>query len=87
MSNRSRSGSTSCNVMSSGSPPTMWWLLITSAVPSAPPLSIRSGYSVPCTRNSASVSPPVFSSKMRTNSSPIALRFTSGSVMPWSASK
>ena len=68
--------------MSSGSPPTLWWLLITSAVPSLPPLSIRSGYSVPCTRNSASVRPPVFSSKMRTNSSPIALRLASGSVTP-----
>ena len=49
--------------MSSGSPPTLWWLLITDAVPSVPPLSITSGYSVPCTRNSASVSPPVCSSK------------------------
>ena len=64
--------------MSSGRPPTLWWLLITAAVPSLPPLSITSGYSVPCTRNSASVSPPVFSSKTRTNSSPIALRFGLG---------
>ena len=42
---------------------------------------------MPCTRHLASVSPPVFSSKMRTNSSPIALRFASGSVTPASASK
>ena len=29
--------------MSSGSPPTLWWLLITAAVPSVPPLSIDVG--------------------------------------------
>ena len=68
--------------MSSGSPPTLWWLLITAAVPSAPPDSMRSGYSVPWTRNSASTSPPVCSSKTRMNSSPIALRLASGSVTP-----
>ena len=68
--------------MSSGSPPTLWWLLITAAVPSLPPDSMRSGYSVPWTRNSASDRPPVCSSKMRMNSSPIALRFSSGSTIP-----
>ncbi len=66
--NRSRSGSMSSRRMSSGSPPTLWWLLITAAVPSAPPVSMRSGYSVPCTRILAAASPaspacrPVFSS-------------------------
>ena len=48
----------------------------------AVPLSITSGYSVPWTRNVASVRPPVFSSKIRTNSSPMILRFSSGSVTP-----
>ena len=33
--NRSRSGSTSSRSMSSGSPPTLWWLLILAAVPRA----------------------------------------------------
>ena len=55
--NSSRSGSTSSRRMSSGRPPTLWWLLMTAAVPSVPPHSMRSGYSVPCTRNSASIEP------------------------------
>ena len=37
--------------MSSGSPPTLWWLLMRAA--SFVPDSITSGYSVPCTRNRA----------------------------------
>ncbi|COW01047.1 Uncharacterised protein [Mycobacterium tuberculosis] len=40
------------NFRSSGRPPTLWWLLMF-AVPLPPPDSTTSGYSVPCTRNSA----------------------------------
>ena len=71
--------------MSSGRPPTLWWLLMTAAC--AVPLSITSGYSVPWTRKVASTRPPVCSSKMRTNSSPMILRLSSGSVMPRRRSK
>jgi hypothetical protein len=71
--------------MSSGRPPTLWWLLILAAC--AVPDSITSGYSVPCTRKRASSMPPLASSKMRMNSSPMALRLSSGSVTPASLSK
>ena len=57
------------------------------AEPSRPPLSITSGYKVPCTRNLASLMPPVYRSKMRTKVSPITLRFCSGSMTPCSLSK
>jgi hypothetical protein len=50
--NSQRSGSTSSNSMSSGSPPTLWCDLIVAAVPC--PDSMTSGYSVPWTRNFAS---------------------------------
>ena len=69
--------------MSSGSPPTLWWLLILAA--SFVPDSMTSGYSVPCTRNLASASPPAASSNTRMNSSPMALRLSSGSVTPGQA--
>ena len=69
--------------MSSGSPPTLWWLLIFAAV--RDPDSITSEYRVPCTRNRASDSLAASASKMRMNSRPIVLRFSSGSVMPASA--
>ena len=49
--NSLRSGSTSWNCRSSGSPPTLWWDLMF-AVPVPPPDSTTSGYSVPWTRNS-----------------------------------
>ena len=48
---------------------------------------MTSGYSVPCTRNLASVDPAPASSKTRMNSSPMALRFCSGSVTPARRSK
>ena len=66
--------------MSSGSPPTLWWLLMLAAV--FEPDSITSGYSVPCTRNRAPVCSRATSSNTRMNSSPIALRLASGSVTP-----
>ena len=48
--NSVRSGSTSSNFRSSGSPPTLWWDLML-AVPVPPPDSTTSGYRVPWTRN------------------------------------
>ncbi len=66
--------------MSSGRPPTLWWLLMFAAV--CEPDSITSGYSVPCTRNLAPVCSRATSSNTRMNSSPIALRLPSGSVTP-----
>ncbi len=48
--NSVRSGSTSSNFRSSGSPPTLWCDLMV-AVPVPPPDSTTSGYSVPWTRN------------------------------------
>ncbi len=42
---------------------------------------------MPCTRNGTAPSLPASSSKMRMNSPPIALRFSSGSVMPRSRSR
>ena len=89
--NSSRSGSTSLNLRSSGSPPTLWWLLMF-AVPEPPPDSTTSGYSVPCTRKSTSdpVSPTMSRtapSNARMNSRPMILRLPSGLVTPESASR
>ncbi len=67
--------------MISGSPPTLWWLFMRAA--SRVPLSMTSEYSVPCTRNVASSAIlPASSSKVRMNSSPMILRFASGSATP-----
>ena len=69
---------------SSGSPPTLWWLLIVAAV--AEPDSITSGYSVPCTRKRASAAcSRAASSNTRMNCSPMILRLRSGSSTPRSA--
>ena len=70
--------------ISSGSPPTLWCDLIVALSP--PPLSIQSGAMVPCTRFSA---PYLLASlsKTRMNFSPIILRFFSGSMTPFRASK
>ena len=65
--------------MSSGSPPTLWWLLITALLA---PLSTMSGYIVPWARNSGEPHSRAASSKVRTNSSPMSLRLRSGSVTP-----
>ena len=73
--------------MSAGSPPTLWWLLIVSATPSVPPDSITSEYSVPCTSHLTSPSLRASSSKTRMNSSPMRLRFSSGSVTPASRAR
>ena len=64
----------------------MWWDLIVAA-PVPPPDSMTSEYSVPWTRKFAS---PIFaasSSKTRMNSAPIALRFVSGSLTPFSRAR
>ena len=66
--------------MSAGSPPTLWWLLILAAV--SEPLSITSGYNVPCTRKPALRCSRATSSNTRMNSSPIRRRLSSGSVTP-----
>ena len=69
--------------MSAGSPPTLWCDLIFAATPSsAPPDSITSEYSVPCTRKRTSPSFAASSSKTRMNSSPTIVRFSSGSETP-----
>src|SRR5829696_7494233 len=82
---RLRRGSTRSRSITSGRPPTLWWLLIRAA--SRVPLSITSLYKVPCTRKVASSSLPASSSKVRMNSSPMILRFASGSVTSASLSR
>mmetsp|Transcript_18086 Transcript_18086/g.45352 ORF Transcript_18086/g.45352 Transcript_18086/m.45352 type:complete len:238 (+) Transcript_18086:407-1120(+) len=89
--NRSRSGSISpLNFSLSGSPPTLWWLLITLLGPLKLVLSITSGYKVPCSRYVRSMGKPL-SFIARSNASmkslPITFLFLSGSVIPASASK
>ena len=78
-------GSINSKSMSSGNPPTLWWLFIRAA--SLVPDSITSGYKVPCTRKRASSIPAAASSNKRIKSSPIIFLFSSGSNTPFNCSK
>ena len=72
--------------MSSGRPPTLWWVLISALSP--PPDSTMSGYSVPCTRKrgaSDARESRAASSNTRMNVSPMILRLRSGSTTSSSA--
>ena len=87
--NNERRGSIKVKSKSSGRPPTLWCDFMF-AVPVPPPDSTTSGYNVPCTKNSTFFSAEIFaaaSSKVRINSRPIILRFSSGSVTPFRAAK
>ena len=84
--NRLRSGSTSSKSMSSGRPPTLWWLLMRGRVAACPTRS-RRGRACPARGTGRPRCPPAASSNTRMNSSPIALRFSSGSMTPASRSK
>ena len=80
--NNSRNGSTKANFMRSGSPPTLWWLLMTADGPRTDTLSITSGYNVPCARNATSPSARACSSNTSMNAAPMIFRFCSGSDTP-----
>ncbi len=84
--NRSRSGSTSSKSMSSGRPPTLWWLLILAAwlVARLDDVGVERAL-----HQEAGVGRDRLptSSKTRMNSSPMVLRFSSGSMTPSSRSK
>ena len=81
---RSRSGSMSWNPNSAGSPPTLWCNLMLAAVPARlAPLSMTSGYRVPCA-NQRAFAPISLAAAWKTliNRCPIRRRFSCGSVMP-----
>ena len=73
--------------MRSGSPPTLWWLLIVADGPLKETDSMTSGYSVPCARNATPGMVLASASNTSMNTRPMVLRFTSGSSTPFRASK
>ena len=62
----------------SGSPPTLWWLLIIDDCPTIDTDSMTSGYSVPCARKSTWPSFAASASNTSMNVAPMIFRFFSG---------
>ena len=86
--NSSCNGSMSLRFISSGSPPTLWWDLMTDVGPPKADLdSMISGYNVPWPRNWAPSTFLASASKTSMKSLPMIFLFFSGSVTPTSAVK
>ena len=83
----SRTGSISSKPSRSGSPPTLWCVLMTADGPWIEIDSMTSGYSVPCARYRASGIRWDSVSKTSMKVRPMMRRFSSGSVTPESAAK
>ena len=85
--NNSRNGSTSFKFIFSGSPPTLWWVLMVAEGPLNDIDSMTSGYNVPCARKETPSTFFASFSKISINVFPIILRFCSGSITPRSRSR
>ena len=81
--NSSRKGSINRRFIFSGSPPTLWWLLIVTEGPRTDTDSITSGYKVPCTRKRTLPIRVASSSKTSMKVAPMIFRFASGSITPF----